>query len=146
MSSAARFAAALLRRSAPAPISLSGVGIRGSGGVVLYQDPVAVRPLSSAPSRSPGGGGGSGAGPGDDKSKYVLSQTDAPYARGKHRSNALELVERQPVIEVEGDMAVCAGGGGALGHPLEYIKVGSNGGQPVACIYCGLKFRQKGAH
>lgn len=145
MSSATRFAAALLRRSAPAPVSLSGGGIRGSGGFVLCQGPVhvAVRPLSSAPSRSPPGGG---AGPGDDKSKYVLSQTDAPYARGKHRSNALELVERQPVIEVEGDMAVCDGGGGALGHPLEYIKVGSNGGQPVACIYCGLKFRQKGAH
>jgi len=136
MSSATRFAASLLRRSAPAPVSLSGGGIRGSGGVVVFcQDPVAVRPLSSAPSRS-----------GDDKSKYVLSQTDAPYARGKHRSNALELVERQPVVEVEGDMAVCDGGGGALGHPLEYIKVGSNGGQPVACIYCGLKFRQKGAH
>ena len=137
MSSATRFAASLLRRSAPAPVSLSGGGIRGSG-VVLCQGPAAVRPLSSAP--------GDREGPGDDKSKYVLSQTDAPYARGKHRSNALELVERQPVVEVEGDMAVCDGGGGALGHPLEYIKVGSNGGQPVACIYCGLKFRQKGAH
>ena len=93
-----------------------------------------VRPLSSSGEIDP------------TKSKYVISQTDAPYAKGKHRSNALELIEKQPVIEVEGDMAVCDGGGGVLGHPLEYIKIGSNGGKPVSCIYCGLKYQQKGGH
>lgn len=90
--STARIAAALCRaapRSAP-----RAAGIRGS-----------VRPLSSSVD--------------PDKSKYVISRTDAPYAKGKHRSNALDLVEKQPVIEVEGDMAVCDGGGGVLGHPLE---------------------------
>jgi len=69
---------------------------------------------------------------------------------GKHRSNALELVSKQPIIEVDGDMAVCDGGGGALGHPIEYIKLGARadygpegeaGG--VACIYCGLRYRSK---
>jgi len=48
----------------------------------------------------------------------------------------------QNIIEVEGEMAVCDGGGGALGHPLEYIKVAHMNGEPVACIYCGLRFRQ----
>ncbi|KAL3801756.1 hypothetical protein ACHAWO_013905 [Cyclotella atomus] len=65
----------------------------------------------------------------------------------KHRSNALELVNKVPPIEVEGDMAICDGGGGALGHPIEYIKVGYHGGKPGSCIYCGLKFVQKkGGH
>ena len=65
---------------------------------------------------------------------------------GKHRSNGLELIKKVPVIEVEGDIAICDGGGGALGHPIEYIKVGSRGGEPVSCIYCGLRFKQKDAH
>jgi uncharacterized Zn-finger protein len=44
-------------------------------------------------------------------------------------------------------MAICYGAGGALGHPIEYIKVGYHGGKPVSFIYCGLKFVQKkGGH
>lgn len=74
------------------------------------------------------------------------------YKLGKHRSNALELVQKHPVIEVEGNMAVCDGGGGALGHPLEYIKLGKradysgdwNEEDGVPCIYCGLRYRSKG--
>ena len=68
------------------------------------------------------------------------------YKLGKHRSNGLELIQKVPPIEVEGDIAVCDGGGGALGHPLEYIKVGSRGGEPVSCIYCGLRYKEKDAH
>ncbi|KAL3800102.1 hypothetical protein ACHAWO_012318 [Cyclotella atomus] len=69
------------------------------------------------------------------------------YKLGKHRSNALKLVNKVPPIEVEGDMAICDGAGGALGHPIEYIKVGYHGGKPVSYIYCGLKFVQKnGGH
>lgn len=48
-------------------------------------------------------------------------------------------------------MAICDGGGGALGHPLEYIKVGNRAdyespeevAKGVACIYCGLRYRKK---
>eukprot|EP00580_Thalassiosira_gravida_P001270 CAMPEP_0201603390 /NCGR_PEP_ID=MMETSP0492-20130828/3843_1 /ASSEMBLY_ACC=CAM_ASM_000837 /TAXON_ID=420259 /ORGANISM="Thalassiosira gravida, Strain GMp14c1" /LENGTH=123 /DNA_ID=CAMNT_0048067147 /DNA_START=33 /DNA_END=404 /DNA_ORIENTATION=- len=79
----------------------------------------------------------------DDKSLNRLERTESIYKLGKHRSNALELVNQVPPIEVEGDVAVCDGGGGALGHPLEYIKVGGRGGKPVQCIYCALKFVQK---
>ena len=56
------------------------------------------------------------------------------------------LVAKQAVIEVEGDMAVCDGGGGALGHPLEYLKLGSqaDGGDGIVpCIYCGLRYKKK---
>ena len=43
---------------------------------------------------------------------------ECQYKLGKHRSNALELIQKVPPIEVDGDIAVCDGGGGALGHPL----------------------------
>ena len=74
------------------------------------------------------------------------------YKLGKHRSNALGLVQKQPIIEVEGNIAVCDGGGGALGHPLEYIQLGDRADygpgnskeDGVACIYCGLRYRSKG--
>mmetsp|Transcript_12870 Transcript_12870/g.19490 ORF Transcript_12870/g.19490 Transcript_12870/m.19490 type:complete len:136 (+) Transcript_12870:21-428(+) len=87
----------------------------------------------------------------EDKSVYNLTKQPSPYSLGKHRSNALELIQKQPVIEVEGDMAVCDGGGGVLGHPLEYIKVGNRADyespedyeKGVACIYCGLRYRKK---
>eukprot|EP00550_Attheya_septentrionalis_P013066 CAMPEP_0198303068 /NCGR_PEP_ID=MMETSP1449-20131203/56696_1 /TAXON_ID=420275 /ORGANISM="Attheya septentrionalis, Strain CCMP2084" /LENGTH=93 /DNA_ID=CAMNT_0044005553 /DNA_START=498 /DNA_END=779 /DNA_ORIENTATION=- len=82
-----------------------------------------------------------------EKSKYRLTREESPYTLGKHRSNAMELIEKQPVIEVEGHMAVCDGGGGAMGHPLEYIKVGHMHGAVKKCIYCGLKYKQKaGGH
>ena len=83
----------------------------------------------------------------------VAHHTTSQYQLGKHRSNALKLVQKQPVIEVEGNMAVCDGGGGALGHPVEYIKLGPRAdyepgmseedGYP--CIYCGLRYRSKGS-
>ena len=73
---------------------------------------------------------------------------------GKHRSNALELIQKQPITEVDSDMAICDGGGGALGHPLEYIKlghrmdynenvIGEREEDGVPCIYCGLRYRMK---
>ncbi|KAL7525371.1 hypothetical protein ACHAXR_000978 [Thalassiosira sp. AJA248-18] len=83
---------------------------------------------------------------GEDKSLNRMSRTESEFALGKHRSNGLELINKVAPIEVEGDVAVCDGGGGALGHPLEYIKVGNRGGEPVSCIYCGLKYVQKGGH
>ncbi|KAL7541458.1 hypothetical protein ACHAWF_006940 [Thalassiosira exigua] len=83
---------------------------------------------------------------GEDKSLNRLTRTESIYKLGKHRSNALELIQKVPPIEVEGDMAICDGGGGALGHPLEYIKVGYRGGEPATCAYCGLRYVKKGDH
>lgn len=68
------------------------------------------------------------------------------YKLGKHRSNALELIQKVPPIEVDGERATCDGGGGALGHPLEYISL-QRPGEVKSCIYCGLRYKKKdGAH
>jgi uncharacterized Zn-finger protein len=74
--------------------------------------------------------------------KYTYIYT-YQYALGKHRSNALELVHQYPVIEVDGDMAICDGGGGALGHPLEYISLQRGPGHIEYCKYCSLRYTQK---
>ncbi|CAM9345541.1 unnamed protein product [Hapterophycus canaliculatus] len=34
-------------------------------------------------------------------------------------------------------------GGGALGHPLDYIQLGSPDGGPRACQYCGIRYQMK---
>jgi len=44
-------------------------------------------------------------------------------------------------------MAVCDGGGGPLGHPIEYIQLNKvNANEPETCKYCGLRFIQKQHH
>ena len=44
---------------------------------------------------------------------HYRSNAESEYKLGKHRSNALELIEKVPIIEVEGERAICDGGGGA---------------------------------
>eukprot|EP00816_Leptocylindrus_hargravesii_P002643 CAMPEP_0196811126 /NCGR_PEP_ID=MMETSP1362-20130617/16966_1 /TAXON_ID=163516 /ORGANISM="Leptocylindrus danicus, Strain CCMP1856" /LENGTH=116 /DNA_ID=CAMNT_0042186381 /DNA_START=14 /DNA_END=364 /DNA_ORIENTATION=- len=79
-----------------------------------------------------------------EKKLMYITHKESQYTLGKHRSNALELLDKQPIIEVDSDTAVCDGGGGALGHPIEYIQLAHMGGEPNACKYCGLKFVRKG--
>lgn len=47
----------------------------------------------------------------------VCVQASAPvdFPANRHRSNAMELIARVPVIEVDGHVAMCDGGGGATG-------------------------------
>lgn len=67
------------------------------------------------------------------------------YVGNLHRSNAQELIARVPVIEVDGHVAMCDGGGGATGHPLEYIQLDKRAGAgPATCKYCGLRFKSSG--
>ena len=62
-----------------------------------------------------------------------------------HRSNAEQLIDAVPIIDVEGSLAVCDGGGGALGHPLEFITLNMvHEGEAVQCKYCSLRFRSIG--
>lgn len=65
--------------------------------------------------------------------------------REKWGSNAMDLINETDVIEVDGPVAVCDGGGGALGHPLEYIKlnVSDEDAAPQVCKYCGLRYKRK---
>ena len=69
------------------------------------------------------------------------------YEHGIHRSDAEALINKVPVIEVAGHVAVCDGGGGALGHPVEFIQLDNVSTEPAICKYCGLRFKMKaGGH
>eukprot|EP00744_Colponema_vietnamica_P005306 GILI01007783.1.p1 GENE.GILI01007783.1~~GILI01007783.1.p1 ORF type:complete len:133 (-),score=31.65 GILI01007783.1:95-445(-) len=74
--------------------------------------------------------------------------SDPNRSKKTHGSNAEELIWKVPVVEVEGLVAVCDGGGGKLGHPVEYIQLNKrNLNEPEICKYCGLRFIQKsGGH
>lgn len=62
-------------------------------------------------------------------------------AGNKHHSNAQELVNKIAPIKVKGSVAVCDGGGGVLGHPVEYIQLATKTeGKPQVCKYCGLRY------
>lgn len=70
------------------------------------------------------------------------------YPINRHRSNAQELIAKVPVIEVPSGVVNCDGGGGATGHPIEFIKLDRRAGSlPAVCKYCGLRYKMaEGAH
>jgi len=68
------------------------------------------------------------------------------YKEGIHRSNAQKLVDQVPVIEVPATVAICDGGSGALGHPVEYIQLDTVSNKPAVCKYCGLRFKMSKVH
>lgn len=75
----------------------------------------------------------------------VPDDTDLPSVRSKWGSDAMDKIQSMDVIEVDGDVAICDGGGGPLGHPIEYIKlnVSDEDAAPQVCKYCGLRFVRK---
>jgi uncharacterized Zn-finger protein len=46
------------------------------------------------------------------------------------------------IIEVDGAVAACNGGGGPLGHPRVYLNLGGAG--KVECPYCSRLFVARG--
>lgn len=68
--------------------------------------------------------------------------TDAAAVAAKWSSDAMARVAAAPVTFVPGRLATCDGGGGSLGHPLEFIKLDSP--YPAVCKYCGAKFMSSG--
>jgi uncharacterized Zn-finger protein len=46
-----------------------------------------------------------------------------------------------PFLPPIGHVAVCDGGSGALGHPVEYIQLDTVSKKPAVCKYCGLRFK-----
>lgn len=68
--------------------------------------------------------------------------TDAAAVAAKWSSDAMARVAAAPVTFVPGRVATCDGGGGSLGHPLEFIKLDSP--YPAVCKYCGAKFMSSG--
>ena len=61
------------------------------------------------------------------------------HLQNDHRSNAETLINSTDVIYVHGNKAMCDGGGGALGHPIEFIQL--KHGEPSECKYCGLMYQ-----
>lgn len=78
----------------------------------------------------------------EDMRLHTRTNHESEFKLGKHRSNALELIQKVPIIEVEGEMAICDGGAGPLGHPLEYISL-ERPGVVERCKYCGLRYASK---
>ncbi|KAL3907634.1 MAG: hypothetical protein SGPRY_010102 [Prymnesium sp.] len=64
----------------------------------------------------------------------------------------MESIQSIPPIEIDGFVAKCDGGGGPLGHPVEFIKVPafSRTHEGVLrageCKYCGMRFVSRQAH
>eukprot|EP00474_Spongospora_subterranea_P008693 CRZ09151.1 hypothetical protein [Spongospora subterranea] len=74
---------------------------------------------------------------------------DFPGTRRLYPASAIDLISLVPPIAVESYTAVCDGGGGALGHPIEYIMLDTRRPNMVeTCKYCGTRFvhKSKGDH
>jgi len=51
---------------------------------------------------------------------------------------AFYLVDDREVVLTTHDHVACDGGGGPLGHPIEYMTLGGDG--KVVCKYCGRRY------
>ncbi|CAI5725193.1 unnamed protein product [Hyaloperonospora brassicae] len=73
------------------------------------------------------------------------SPASTPYEdQNRHRSDAELRIAKVPVVEVAASVAVCDGGGGALGHPVEYIQLDTRTqNSPQTCKYCGVRYKMK---
>lgn len=61
-----------------------------------------------------------------------------------HLTNAEELINAMPIVEVDGDTARCSGVNEmGLGHPVQYIQINKRvPNSPTTCKWCGLRFRK----
>ncbi len=71
-----------------------------------------------------------------------------PNSRLTHKTNAEELINAVPVIEVDDNVAMCYGVSDfGWGHPVEYIQLNTRRPEkPVRCKYCGLRYVRKAHH
>ena len=79
-------------------------------------------------------------------SKAAVSEASGKY-QNRHHSNAEELIAKLPVVEVDAEVAMCDGGGGSLGHPIEFIQLNhARDSEPSTCKYCGVRYVKKHHH
>lgn len=118
----------MLRAAVTRQLATVGAAIRARACAISHAPAVVVRALSSSsPPSSP-------------------NPKNSPYTHGAHRSNAEELVAQFPVTEVHGTVALCDGGGGGMGHPIEYIQLNTVGEDISECKYCGLRYKMSHHH
>ena len=62
-----------------------------------------------------------------------------------HKTNAEELINALPIVEVDGDTARCTGVNElGLGHPVQYIQLNRRHEHtPATCKWCGLRFKKR---
>ena len=59
-------------------------------------------------------------------------------------TNAEELINDLPIVEVHGNVTRCTGVHGlGLGHPVQYIQLDKRHKYaPITCKWCGLRFKK----
>ncbi|GAA5980785.1 hypothetical protein JCM10908_003867 [Rhodotorula pacifica] len=57
---------------------------------------------------------------------------------------AVELIKDEPIRLIQGRVAACDGGGGALGHPRVFINLDKEGAH--SCTYCGIRYEKDHQH
>ncbi|CAI5710606.1 unnamed protein product [Peronospora destructor] len=75
----------------------------------------------------------------------TIYDLETPYEDiNRHRSDAELRISKVPIVELDSNVAVCDGGGGALGHPVEYIQLDTlKHNNPQTCKYCGVRYKMK---
>ena len=66
-----------------------------------------------------------------------------------HKTNAEELINALPVVEVDADTGRCTCVNElGLGHPVQYIEINRRHEHtPATCKWCGLRFKKRaGGH
>ena len=77
---------------------------------------------------------------------FHLNLQRATLAHGSNAEAMIKSFTEEPIV-VDAHVAVCDGGGGALGHPIEFLQLNRvNEKTPETCTYCGLKFVMGEAH
>jgi uncharacterized Zn-finger protein len=64
----------------------------------------------------------------------MVPHQDAAVSRSFNPMEPREIIQ----VEPSGEVAGCNGGGGALGHPLVYLRF--DGKASVDCYYCSRRF------
>ena len=67
----------------------------------------------------------------------IGSVNDLDFGFGP-RLRDLDTMAAEELIEVKTATVGCDGGGGALGHPMVYLKIGASGA--ITCPYCSRRY------
>merc|ERR1712072_1038333 len=81
---------------------------------------------------------------GDPHSVYKLP--DVGSVCPVFKSDAEARIALIAPIKCKTSTARCDGGGGPLGHPVEYIQLNTKRAEPQTCKYCGLRFVYDPSH
>ena len=79
--------------------------------------------------------------------RVPVVEVDAEVSRLSSRSRLTRATLSPPLLVHSAQVAMCDGGGGATGHPIEYVKLELREGHAaVPCKYCGVRYRRAAAH